>query len=331
MNTLRKWISWILVGLSSALYLVTVFIYARQPDHFAAFTVLPIWVWGALGLGLCIVAFYFRRTVFCLKISTLWAITLLLGSDEARVLTHFGKTAPQQGEPAPHLGSPVLRVVTLNCAEFRYGDPTPDIAAWKPDIVLLQEIHPGLARVVADALYQGTGDFRAKYTNSVITRWKITREALSPTLRNQQVTITQPDGRSIEVVNVHLASAATDMRFWKRSSWTRHRVNRVVRREEIDRVRHTLAQSTDPKNTPILFGGDFNASATDLVHHSLKTDFIDTFASAGTGWGNTFQRRFPILRIDLLYASSHFTPVRCSTSITRFSDHRMVVSDLLCE
>jgi endonuclease/exonuclease/phosphatase (EEP) superfamily protein YafD len=61
----------------------------------------------------------------------------------------------------------------------------------------------------------------------------------------------------------------------------------------------------------------------------MNADFVDAFAACGTGWGNTYQRRFPILRIDHLYATRHLTPVRCRTITTRFSDHRMVVADYL--
>ena len=80
-------------------------------------------------------------------------------------------------------------------------------------------------------------------------------------------------------------------------------------------------------NTPTLFGGDFNSPASDVVHRQLARDFVDAFATAGTGWGDTFQRRFPILRIDHIYATRHFTPVRCRAVTTRHSDHRMVVAD----
>jgi len=329
MHKLRSRIGWTLVGLSLALHLVTVFCYSRQPDRFAAFTVLPIWVWGGIGLLLCTVAFYFLRASLSLVMTAVWAVTLLVGADEARVLANFGKSPPQPGEAAPHEGSPVLRVTTFNCAGFKHGDPSQDIAAWKPDIVLLQDVHPFLVRRIADALYGGHGDYRAHQTNGIVTRWKIEREVRNPTLRDQQVTITMPDGRSIEVVNVHLASAATDLRFWKRATWTEHRVNRAVRRKEITTVRQVLEQTTNFPNSPTLFGGDFNASATDVVHLQLTADFIDAFASAGTGWGNTYQRRFPILRIDHIYSTRHFMPVRSRTVTSRHSDHRMVVADLI--
>jgi endonuclease/exonuclease/phosphatase family metal-dependent hydrolase len=58
-------------------------------------------------------------------------------------------------------------------------------------------------------------------------------------------------------------------------------------------------------------------------------DFNDSFSTAGRGWGNTFQRRVPVLRLDSIYATRQFTPVRCRAVTTRKSDHRMVISDLI--
>ena len=58
-------------------------------------------------------------------------------------------------------------------------------------------------------------------------------------------------------------------------------------------------------------------------------DFNDSFSTAGRGWGNTFQRRVPVLRLDAIYSTRQFTPVRCRAVTTRKSDHRMVISDLI--
>lgn len=333
MPTLRRGAGWTLVGLALLLHLVTVYAFSRQPDRLAAFTVLPIWVWGGIGLAASVIAFYFLRASLSLIMTAVWAVTLLVGADEARVLAHFGKSPPQPGDAAGHRGEPVIRVVTLNCAGLKFGDPSPDIAAWKPDVVLLQDIHPHHVRQFADALYGGRGDHRAHVTRNggigIVTRWKITREVRNPALRSQQVTAELPDGREVEIVNVHLETAATDLRLWKREAWRGHRINRAVRNNEIATVQLVLEDSTRFPNTPAILGGDFNAPATDPVHRRLARDFNDAFATAGTGWGNTYQRRFPILRIDQIYASRHFTPVRCAAAVTRHSDHRMVVADLI--
>lgn len=329
MPSLSRRFGWTLVGLSLLLHIFTVYCFARQPDRFSAFTVMPIWLWGGFGLVLSSIAFYFLRASLSLIMTAVWAVTLLVGADEARVLANFGKSPPLPGQAEAYEGKSVLRVITLNCALFTFGNPAADLAAWKPDIVLLQDVQPQQVRQIADVLYGGHGDYRAHQTNGVVTRWKIQREIRNPTQRDEQVTVLMPDGAEIEVVNVHLLTAATDLRLWQKSAWTHHRENRAIRQKELSRTQQVLEQTTRFPNTPTIFGGDFNAPASDIVHRQLARDFVDSFAAAGTGWGDTFQRRFPILRIDHLYATRHFTPVRCRAVTTRNSDHRMVVTDFL--
>jgi endonuclease/exonuclease/phosphatase (EEP) superfamily protein YafD len=329
MTSPSRRIGWILVGASLLLHLFTVYCFARQPDRFAAFTVMPIWLWGSFGLMLSMVAFYFLRASLSLIMTGVWAITLLAGADEARVLANFGKSPPLP-EKAKHVDEQeVVRVITLNAAFFHYGNPAKDISSWEPDIVLLQEVFPHQIRQIADVLYGGIGDYRIHKDNGVVTRWKIQREVRNPHQDDQQVKIQHSGGAEIEVVNVHLPTAATDLRLWQRSAWVDHRNNRVLRQKELSLTQQILEQTTNFPNVPTIFGGDFNAPASDIVHRQLARDFVDAFAAAGTGWGDTYQRRFPILRIDHIYATRHFTSVRCRVVNTRHSDHRMVVADLL--
>ncbi len=327
----RRRLGWFLVGFSLLLHLFTVYCFARQPDRFAAFTVMPIWVWGGVGLFLSTVAYYFLRASLSLVVTAVWAVTLLVGADEARVLANFGKAAPLPGKAEEYEGKAVIRVATLNCSFFMYGNGNPanEITAWQPDIVLLQDISAPQVRQIADVLYGGRGDYRAHDTNGIVTRWRIQREIRNPTQRDHQVTILTPAGAAIEVVNVHLRTAATDLRFWERTAWHDHRTNRILRETELTLTRNILEQTTKFPDAATILGGDFNAPASDVVHRQLSRDFVDSFASAGTGWGDTFQRRFPILRIDHIYATRHFTPVRCRAVTVRSSDHRMVVADLL--
>lgn len=329
MSMLRRSTGWILTGFTLALHVFIVWCFVWQPDHFAAITVLPIWLWGAFGILLSVVAFYLLRVPLPVIMTGVWCVTLLAGADEAHALLHIGKSGPQRGPAAAYQGRAVIRVVSLNCNMLLTGDPTRDIAVWQPDIVLLQDAPAPLVNEVANVLYGSRGDFRARQTNGIATRWKIQRVVDSPTRRNQQATIVLPDGRSVEIVNVHLVSAATDLRFWRRLTWREHRINRAWRHDELTQVRGVLGQTTDISNTPTLFGGDFNAPATDIVLRGLDRDFVDAFRAVGTGWGDTYQRHFPILRIDHIYATRHFTPVRFATITTRFSDHRMVVADFV--
>jgi endonuclease/exonuclease/phosphatase (EEP) superfamily protein YafD len=324
----RRRLGWTLVTLSLLLHVFTVYCFSRQPDRFAAFTVMPIWLWGGIGLLFAVLAFYFLRAPLSLVMSGVWALTLLVGADEARVLANFGKSAPEPGTPAIDSGHRVIRVITANCGQFYFGDPAPDIAAWQPDIVLLQEAHPHQVDRIRRELFGEGGHHRFHRTNGIISRWEIVREVKSPLLRSLQVTVALPGGSHLEAVSVHLDSAATDLRLWDRQAWRSHRQNRILRQAELSQVLAVMSSTTRFPETPVIFGGDFNSPAGDPVHLQLAADFTDTFAAAGTGWGNTFHRRLPILRIDRIYVSRHFTPLRSRVIVTRKSDHRMVVADL---
>lgn len=326
-------IGWLLISVSLALHILTVFAFARQPDSLAAYTVMPIWIWGALGLALSGTAHLFLRAPLSLVVTTIWALTLLLGADEARIITNLGTPAPQPGPPEPVDGTRPIRVITLNAANFRHGDPSDDLAAWQPDIVILQETAGHQVRAIAQKLFADQGDSRSFALNGVATRWKITREVRNPDRRyhtlHHNVTILHPDGRRLEVANLHLSSAATNLRLWQADCWRVHRDNRRQRKIEMAAILRTLEDTTAfPGIQPVILAGDFNAPAGDPVQRQLDRDFDDAFRAAGTGWGNTFQRRIPILRLDRIHTTRHFTPVRCRAVTTRHSDHRFVVADL---
>ncbi len=327
MSAFRRLSGWLLCALSLGLCLFTVLCFWQQPDIFAAFTVLPFWVWGGAGLLMALAAFRMLRKPLVLALVALWAVALAVGSDEARALKHLGKETPRKGAALPHEGKKVIRVLTANTAMFKYGDPSAEIAAWQPDIVLFQQTMPHHVKQMAEKLYGGTGDFRTQWTNGIATRWKISKETRNNQLRCQLAAVALPDGRQIEIANLHLATAATDLRLWSYYAWREHKRNRRLRREEIAGGLKLLEQTTGFPDVPTILGGDFNAPATDVVHRQLAPHLADAFSEAGTGWGDTFHRRLPILRIDHVYATRHLTPVRCSAVDTRHSDHRFVVAD----
>ena len=46
----RQTLAAALVLASLAVHFGTVVLFSRQPDRFAAFTVIPVWIWGSFGL-----------------------------------------------------------------------------------------------------------------------------------------------------------------------------------------------------------------------------------------------------------------------------------------
>ena len=329
MSHIRRVTGHALVYASILTLIFTAWSYTKQPDSLAFITVFPTWFWGAFGILLSVFAFYLLRTALPIVSSAIWILTLPYIMDEAQVLSNFAHPRIATNRVTPLFEKHSIRIATVNCADLIYGNPIEDIKAWDPDIVLIQQAKPHQVAAMASYLYGKSNNFRANTTNGIITRHEIIRAGHSSGTRNQQLTIRLPNEAEIEVVNIHLAVAATDLRFWKSDSRNDHKKNRQLRRIELSAILETLEQNFPDTSTPIIIGGDFNASATDITHRQLNPKFIDSFSSVGRGWGNTFHRRFPILRIDHIYATKQLEPVSSGVIVSKKTDHRIVITDYL--
>lgn len=322
-----------LVALSLFCNLFTVVAFTRQPDSLTAFTVVPVWIWGLVGLLLSTLAYFSFRTPLSLFASLVWFISILVLSDEARGLLRFGQSPPREGAPRTSLNRTPIRVITCNWSSQR-RPLEEDLQDWQPDIVFIQEMpHPYLVKQLADKLYGQTGDYRYDETHAcgVVVRGRITKALLEPQYRAQYLTVQMSDGEVIELANLHLQPAATNLSLWRPSCWQEHERNRIQRREELRFALSFLREYTPFPNRATLIAGDFNAPAADGANRVLQNDFTDTFRAVGSGWGNTYHRRFPLLRIDQIHASSHFLPVRSTAVTIPGSSHRIVISDLLLD
>lgn len=328
----RKLLGWGLLAASAVLLLIVWFAFVAKHGHLTVLTTMPVWIWSLAGMSAAAAACLGLQYKWVFLMPATWIAFTIAVADEAKTLWNGPHEEPVAGPSAKHEERPTFRVLTMNCASFAYGSPTEDIATWQPDIVLLQDAYPHQVRTIAKRLFGKAGfHTNCSRTSGIVSRWPILLQVALPGTRNHQVIIRMPGPLDVKVINLHLGSANTDLRFWKRSTWTNHRINHAKRIREIDAVAATLAsQSTDPVS-PVLLGGDFNAPATDVVHNHYSTHFQDSFLQAGSGWGNTYHRRFPILRIDYLYHNSHFKAVRSRTVESIHSDHRMVLADYVIQ
>jgi endonuclease/exonuclease/phosphatase family metal-dependent hydrolase len=330
----RKALAVALVVASLGFHLVVVALYTRLPDSFAAFTLLPIWFWGSVGLSLGCLAFFLRAPLALFSV-TAWSLTILILADEARPLGRLGRETPHPGIPRRYEGRNVIRAATINWA-VSPADFSEAIRAYQPDIIFIQEMpHPYRLRELNRDLFGGRGDYRYDTDRrcGIVVRGEIERQIPNPfrDLRSQQVTARLPGGRRVELVNVHLKAADEDLALWKQECWRSHRLNRRLRRDELSNALGILGSSNPRGERPALVAGDFNAPAGDSIYRIMEENFIDTFGAVGTGWGNTYHRRLPVFRLDHIFASRAFRPVRSRVVSIPESDHRMLISDLILQ
>ncbi|MEN8795732.1 MAG: endonuclease/exonuclease/phosphatase family protein [Akkermansiaceae bacterium] len=326
----RPWhpVSLTLLGVSMALHFLTVVLYVRLPDAFAAFTVFPIWSWGIIGILLSAIAFVSFRGHLSLLVSLIWVFTILMMADEASSIGRLATPQLKAGRAEPHAGSRVLRVATLNCARRAPLDGL--TREYQPDILFLQEIPRSYQlKKIVDEIFAGEGDYRynIKKGCAVMVRGKIEFEVPIPKYRAQILTVKMNTGESIQLMNTHLQVATTNLRLWDPECWRQHRDNRKLRQSELAYTMNVLRQKSPSHRLPTIIAGDFNAPANDAVYRLLGSNFTGAFESVGTGWGNTYHRALPLLRIDHIFSSEKLVPIRCKTLKLKDSDHRAVIAD----
>ncbi|WP_309707769.1 endonuclease/exonuclease/phosphatase family protein [Armatimonas sp.] len=314
MKRFRLWLSWLLPGFSGLLLGFLTLCYATRTDALAAVTVVPVWCWPLPGGLLAGVRWKRRRTR---GLWALWALFSLLFVDELRPLTHPLRwlSAPSATQKA----AGTWRVVSLNCAG---GDPkaADEVRAWKPDVVLLQEIpSPESVRALAENLY-GSRDACVLGLDTAVLSRNLTAVPLPRTLQRYATVAKTPQGT---IASVRLTPSILRVDFWSSNCWQAHTENRQARRAELRAVAEVL-----PRNGALLVGGDLNAPAGDGVFTELiALKLQDAWPLAGLDWGNTIANDLPIHRIDQLWLREH-SPRALIAVKTQNSDHRMLICDL---
>ena len=315
---------------SLGLHALVVFCFLDGRDALSAVSVFPIWVWAGAGAAAGAVAIPLLGSRWPVYIILLWGATAAIGADERdsvlRGLSGGKLTGARDAAPDGKLG---LRVATLNCGG-RNVDAAGEVARFAPDIVFLQEA-PGGAdlNALAKELYGAEGSVVGGWHCAIIARGKLTARRTVLYQHGRGAVLELPGGQRIELLSLHLEHAVTRWDLWSRSCWRAHRDTHRVRRSQLEGL--LRAMQADAGGLPKIFGGDFNAPPTSNLFETIPESYRNVFSREGRGLGNTFVNRFPVLRIDHLFAGPEFEIVTARAVRTRHSDHRMLVCDLLLE
>ncbi len=79
---------------------------------------------------------------------------------------------------------------------------------------------------------------------------------------------------------------------------------------------------------PLLLCADLNDVPNSYTYHTVRGNMQDAFLKKGFGIGRTFTGLSPTLRIDYIFADSHFKIKQFARINKRLSDHYMLVADV---
>ncbi len=130
------------------------------------------------------------------------------------------------------------------------------------------------------------------------------------------------EGRPFALYVVHFRSFQRE-----ETSWTGRL--RDLREDFLARGREAefLRAALDVEELPFLVLGDFNATPDQWSYAHVARDLHDALAERA-GWAPTFPDRRPLVQIDAVLASPHWTVEAARVLPGGLSDHRGVVADL---
>jgi endonuclease/exonuclease/phosphatase family metal-dependent hydrolase len=79
---------------------------------------------------------------------------------------------------------------------------------------------------------------------------------------------------------------------------------------------------------PVLMCADLNDVPNSYTYHTVRANMQDAFLKKGFGIGRTFTGLSPTLRIDYIFADSHFKIKQFNRIVKNLSDHYMLVCDV---
>ncbi|MCU0581823.1 MAG: endonuclease/exonuclease/phosphatase family protein, partial [Syntrophales bacterium] len=222
---------------------------------------------------------------------------------------------------------PTLKVMSYNVNE--YNGTIPEAAALikqeTPNILLLQEIEAHNFDLLIKSLQDLYKDqplhlvYHPDMQQAVLSRYPL-RDRGSSAFKNrlQKIEADTPYG-PITVLNIHS---------YKFGWIDRHK-----------RMESLLRNDVLPEKSPVILGGDFNTNDQSQTYDMISEYLNDSFRQVGCGFGFTypaflfiFSRNLPalpIIRIDHIFYSSHFSPIKAHTlDDSGGSDHYAVVAEL---
>lgn len=209
-----------------------------------------------------------------------------------------------------------MRVLTLNIASCRAGvDRVAGLLRTiDPDVAMLTEVARGQERALAQALGERVAvkgsTLRVRgYGNAILLHEpprdvrRIRFPRMRPFERRGMVFATLRSG--VTVAATHLGLGGVQRL---------HNAGLVIR---------ALGE-----RDPVILAGDLNEEPGGPAIALLLERYVDAFAVAGEGTGETFPSDAPLRRIDYVLCSSSLTPVKAAVVPIVASDHLGVVADI---
>lgn len=197
-----------------------------------------------------------------------------------------------------------------------------EIGAWKPDIVLLQEVDNTRARSgnviqaeqIASALGMSWVTGSGETGNAILSRF--------PVMEHDVIGLPRAGGKFPR----HAVHAVVDIEGTEVSVYSTH-FDHMSQGARIAQAT-ALARIVRADTRPTVVAGDLNSRVSSTAVTTLRAAGLGDVWAVGTGPGNTAPASSPRLRIDFILHDAFLQPLQAVVLASSVSDHRAVWSRL---
>ena len=130
-------------------------------------------------------------------------------------------------------------------------------------------------------------------------------------------------GDTVRLYNIHLQSLRVKPEASSLEAGTRERLYKRLKVSFAKQQAQADIIATHKSDSPhkVIVAGDFNTNQFSSVYHTIKGALTDSFTSAGSGYGKTFDFKYFPMRIDFLLSDPSFEITYHKSFPLSLSDH----------
>ena len=313
----------------------------------------PSQIWWFTLFGLMFIPFTIFNFILLLwaikRRSKTFVIPLLAIATSVLFIGRYFQTGEKEYESSDE---PLLKVVSYNVG--RFSNCSQDslfayINALSPDIVCLQEYYISDIAKVREELRRQMKGYKSEFYlfpmadgsafgNVTLSRMQVKGKGKIKFDESANLAIYTDyefRGRKFRVYNCHFESYSISLPGLLRGLFqadkaavaeTGTRMKRSITRrpKQVDKV------FEDIERCPVeaFVCGDFNDDPMSYTYFRMTRGRKDAFVKAGDGFGATYARLWPLLRIDYVLVPDRFRAVDCQVHRVGYSDHFPVVAEI---
>jgi len=203
-----------------------------------------------------------------------------------------------------------------------------------PSVICFQEFDVSMKKrfMSYPYVYISASDNSKQAVQAIFSKFPIAAKGMLPFPNSTNTAIfvdLRIKGDTVRLYNIHLQSLRVKPEASSLEAGTRERLYKRLKVSFAKQKAQADIIATHKSDSPhkVIVAGDFNTNQFSSVYHTIKGALTDSFTSAGSGYGKTFDFKYFPMRIDFLLSDPSFEITYHKSFPLSLSDHFPVLVD----